>query len=496
MIQVDFVIITILQEECDAVLERFPQKQKPQQGPSGQIYAISQIETQQTGQSCTVAIVKCPRPGNDIAQKVANDAISDLDPQMLLIVGIAGGVPSDDFTLGDVIVSNYIANLNVSKRTKDGQEEFDMQGGIHAGISTLTAGLSFYKTELAGWNDSSSIKVSRPTVKLSQFSINKFKDRIPKEADESVVDWYNKIQSSIVNQFRVPRAPKFRTSTIASSNTVIRNIDLLIQWLKNIRSIMAVEMESAGVYQATQGGNKQYKVMAIRGISDIIGLEPREDQWKIYACHSAAAFAHRFITAGIVAPRATTTVTGTPASVSSSPAQKSAQPSMTQRGKQADGTGPIEVFISYAEKDEKFKEDLETHLTLLRREGVILPWNSQKTKTGLGKGREQEIAEHINSAQIILLLMSPSFLKSDQLYENEMMRAIERQKAGDPVRVIPIAVRPIPLGDPDKTPYQKIQGLPRNGKPVESWRSVDEAWASIAQEIREVCKDLLGNAKH
>jgi hypothetical protein len=72
-----------------------------------------------------------------------------------------------------------------------------------------------------------------------------------------------------------------------------------------------------------------------------------------------------------------------------------------------------------------------------------------------------------------------------------MTRAIERQKAGEPVRVIPISVRYIAPGDPDKAPdFKKIQGLPRNGRPIESWRSADEAWALIAQEIRDVCKDL------
>ena len=52
---------------------------------------------------------------------------------MLLVVGIAGGVPSDDFTLGDVIISTRIDNLNVSKRFDDGREEFDIRGGIHPG---------------------------------------------------------------------------------------------------------------------------------------------------------------------------------------------------------------------------------------------------------------------------------------------------------------------------------------------------------------------------
>jgi hypothetical protein len=191
-------------------------------------------------------------------------------------------------------------------------------------------------------------------------------------------------------------------------------------------------------------------------------------------------------------PQATLTVTSSPASVPPQPTQKPAQPLRTQNNKLANGTGPIEVFISYSEDDERFKKQLETHLSLLRREKLINPWHIQQTMVGDAPGRhEQEIAEHIDSAQIVLLLMSPSFIASDQLYENEMTRAIERQKAGAPVRVIPIAVRHIAPSDPDRTPdFQKIQGLPRNGRPIEAWRSADEAWSLIAQEIRQVCKDL------
>jgi replicative DNA helicase len=171
---------------------------------------------------------------------------------------------------------------------------------------------------------------------------------------------------------------------------------------------------------------------------------------------------------------------------------KTSQPTSRQGQPRAASTStePINVFISYSEEDERFKKQLETHPALLRREGTISTWRSQQTKPGKLETREEQIAEHIDSAHIILLLMSPSFIASDQLYENEMMCAINRQKSGDPVRVIPIAVRYIAPGDPDKTPYQKIQGLPRNGKPIESWRSADEAWALIAQEIRDVCKDL------
>ncbi len=474
MTQVDFAIITIRPDEFAAVLQRFPTQ--VQKGPSGRTYGISQVVTK-TGKTCRAAVVRSSEQGNDAAQQVANEVINDLDPQILLVVGIAGGVPSDDFTLGDVIISTRIDNLNVSKRFEDGREEFDIRGGIHPGISDVTSSLLLYQRELAGWNDPGSITLDRPETDLRRFETDEFKAKIAE--GQKNASWYKKVRASITSHFsnerNRTRQPLFETGTIASSNSLIRNIDIFVQWLQTARSILAVEMESAGVYQATQRINHQYPVMAIRGISDIVGLE-RDNQWTKYACQTAAAFAYAFVTAGIITPRENR--------ASSQPSQGQVKAPRVQSESPANRRGPIEVFISYSEEDEKFKKQLETHLAMLRREDIIRPWHSQLIE--LGREWEQETASHIDSAQIILLLVSPSFLASDQLYENEMMLAMERQVSGD-ARVVPIILRSVDLG---QTPFKRLLALPRNGRPIDTWRNADEIWSSIAQEIRQLCEQL------
>ena len=482
MTQVDFAIITIRPDEFAAVLQRFPTQ--VQKGPSGRTYGISQVITK-TGKTCRVAVVRSSEQGNDAAQQVANDLINDLDPQILLVVGIAGGIPSDDFTLGDVIISTRIDNLNVSKRFEDGREEFDIRSGIHPGISDITASLLLYQNELAGWNDPDTITLDRPAVDLRQFETDEFKSKI---ADgQKNASWYKKVRATITSHFgsekNRTRPPLFETGRIASSNSLIRNIDLFVQWLQTARNILAVEMESAGVYQATQRIQHQYQVMAIRGISDIIGLE-RDNQWTKYACQTAASFASAFVRAGIITPRENTRPSNVPAIVSPQPSQRQVKAPRVQGENQANDVEPIEVFISYSEEDEKFKKQLETHLTMLRREGIIRPWHSQQIEPG--QEWEHETANYIDSAQIILLLISPSFLASDQLYENEMMRAMERQALGA-ARVIPIILRSVDLG---RTPFKRLLALPRNGKPIDTWSNADEIWTIIVQEIRHVCEQL------
>jgi TIR domain len=144
----------------------------------------------------------------------------------------------------------------------------------------------------------------------------------------------------------------------------------------------------------------------------------------------------------------------------------------------------IEVFISYSHKDEKLRKKLGTHLTLLQRRGIIDQWHDRRI--GAGQEWAGAIDEHLNSAAIILLLVSPDFLASDYCYDLEMKRALERHDAGD-VHVIPVILRPVDL---EGAPFAKLQALPRDAKPVRSWANEDEAFNDVARGIRKVAEEL------
>ena len=92
----------------------------------------------------------------------------------------------------------------------------------------------------------------------------------------------------------------------------------------------------------------------------------------------------------------------------------------------------------------------------------------------------------IDRSQIILLLISPSFLASDYLYEQEMQHAMERHQSGA-ARVVPIIIRSANISN---TPFKDLLALPRNLQPVDTWHNRDAIWAKIAQEIRDVCNNL------
>lgn len=97
------------------------------------------------------------------------------------------------------------------------------------------------------------------------------------------------------------------------------------------------------------------------------------------------------------------------------------------------------------------------------------------------------MALHLQQAKIILLLISPYFIDSDDCYEKEMLPALKMQEAGK-ARVIPILMRP--TEGLKETPVGNLLAIPRNNKPVTEWRDLDTAFAEVAKEIRVVVEQL------
>lgn len=145
---------------------------------------------------------------------------------------------------------------------------------------------------------------------------------------------------------------------------------------------------------------------------------------------------------------------------------------------------PVDVFFSYSHRDERLRDKLALHLALLQRQGVITSWHDRNISAG--SEWAQAIDEQLNSAKIILLLISDHFLASDYCYDIEMQRAIARHEAGEAV-VIPIILKPV---DWRGAPFGKLQALPKDGKPVTKWSNRDEAFLNIAQGIREAAQAL------
>ncbi|MDQ3863143.1 MAG: TIR domain-containing protein [Actinomycetota bacterium] len=120
----------------------------------------------------------------------------------------------------------------------------------------------------------------------------------------------------------------------------------------------------------------------------------------------------------------------------------------------------------------------------LKRQGLIDEWYDRRITPG--QEWEDTIDENLETADIVLLLVSQDFLDSDYAYYREMSRALERNTQGE-VTIIPIIVRP---ADWEGEPFAKFQVLPDGAKPVTEWANRDKAWLNVARGIRKTIEEL------
>ena len=144
----------------------------------------------------------------------------------------------------------------------------------------------------------------------------------------------------------------------------------------------------------------------------------------------------------------------------------------------------IELFYAYSHVDEELRNQLENHLSILKWQRIITNWHDRRITASTEW--EGQIDEHLNSADIILLLISSDFMASTYCYDIEMRCAMKRHKAGD-ARVIPIILRPVLWKD---APFGELNGLPTDVKAVTTWDNQDEAFLDIAEGIKKVIEEL------
>jgi tetratricopeptide (TPR) repeat protein len=144
----------------------------------------------------------------------------------------------------------------------------------------------------------------------------------------------------------------------------------------------------------------------------------------------------------------------------------------------------VEVFCSYAQEDATWLSKLEAHLSLLKRQGFVSLWHYRLLVAGADWSHE--IDTHLNTASIILLLISADFLNSDYCYGVEMQRALARHAVGE-AQVIPILLRPV---DHSSAPFAHLHALPSNGQPISTWSDEDAALADVVAGLRRVLEYL------
>jgi hypothetical protein len=136
------------------------------------------------------------------------------------------------------------------------------------------------------------------------------------------------------------------------------------------------------------------------------------------------------------------------------------------------------VFYSYSHKDSDLRDRLGTYLAPLRLQNKIIEWYDRKIEPGANW--DAEVSAKLESAHLILLLISADFLASEYCFGVEVQKALARLKHGQ-VRVIPILLRPCLWSE---SRFSELQIIPRDAKAIMSSASVDDALTNVASEIQ------------
>jgi len=242
-----------------------------------------------------LALARVTQQGSPYSQQRAHNMIEDLDPNWLMLVGIAGATPSDEFTLGDVAVASELRDFSVRAAVFSKEAAYRAGGGAMApAVDAFIGLLAGRQHELGEWNTLAAIGLPSPPV-AAKGAKAVYGDK----------GWRQKVRAAMSQHFPTPettRKPQITVRPFAGGNALMKDDALWQEWQSHARQIEAVEMELAGMYVAASTRRRQYPILVSKGISDVVGFK-RNAAWTRYACETAAAGALALLRLRPIRPR-------------------------------------------------------------------------------------------------------------------------------------------------------------------------------------------------
>lgn len=246
---IDFLLVAPLPEERDALLARLPGHRKlPPNDDDIRVYYAAEIPAHfPDGQPVTYSAVVLPLAGmgHTQAASACGDAIRRFAPRYVLLVGIAGGIARNDVSLGDLLLSDQVADYELAKVTSEGPS---VRWQVYQGDQRLLIAAQNHPG-----GDFADTEATRPQ----------------------------------------PGRPRVHIGPVCTGNKVVADDGLADQlrdvWVK----LIGVEMEAGGVANAVAQSARNPGFFMIRGVSDLADADKDSDEvkrWRTYACEIAAAW--------------------------------------------------------------------------------------------------------------------------------------------------------------------------------------------------------------
>jgi TIR domain len=145
-----------------------------------------------------------------------------------------------------------------------------------------------------------------------------------------------------------------------------------------------------------------------------------------------------------------------------------------------------QIFISYSHQDKTFRDELETNLKPYLRAGFITSWSDQQIAPGSQWFPEIESA--LANSKIAVLLVSPHFLASNFIHENELAPLLKKAEEGG-VKILWVPVRDSAY---KVTPLKNYQAVHDPGNPLAKMTEADRdsAWVTVCEKVEKALSEL------
>ena len=256
---IDFLIITPLPEEREAVLARLPNHRRlPPSTEDIRVYYSATAKTGLPGDpNGFYSLIVAPLAGMGLtdAATATADAVRRWQPRYVVLVGIAGGMANNGVALGDVLIADQVADYEVAKVTA---AESAIRWKVHPVDPRLllaAQNFAFSPTKL---------QATRPVTE---------------------------------------GGPRTHFGPICTGNKVIADSTLATEFQSVWRKLIGVEMEAGGVANSVMQAVSKPGFFMVRGVSDLADAAKDSEltaRWRGYACEVAAAWTIDFLESGPV----------------------------------------------------------------------------------------------------------------------------------------------------------------------------------------------------
>ena len=257
---IDFLIVTILDSEFDAVKQHVPGLSRHAFRDDPIVYLRGNLPFGHEGESYSVAVIQLLEMGNPNAAVAVTTALRRFAPQATIVVGIAGAVPSE-LRCGDVAVSRDLIYYEYGKQRDGGLEHRAPPIQAHPVL----------------WTHAKNFAES---------------------------DWHAKITAPRPGAATHADMPQVKVGTIGSGEKVVDSAPFIAALKVQYKKLIAVAMEGTGAAAPAKyfGVARAGDILEIRGISDLAD-GTKSDEWQAYAADAAAAFMAAFLGVGPISPR-------------------------------------------------------------------------------------------------------------------------------------------------------------------------------------------------